>query len=130
MINKTNTFNSVIRGVLDTLDIDYRELTCKSEILCFCSANGCTFDLQFKDEKFRIWRFIDTAHAGGESKRYACCKKSDFDRIIGVETTKDGDVVFYAEKKLKVDAIDLEITIRKMITGYISAISAITNSRF
>lgn len=130
MINKTNTVNSVIRGVLDTLDIDYRELPCKSETLWFCSANGCTFDLQFKDEKIRIWRFIDTAHAGRESKRYVCCKKSDSDKIIGVKTTKDGDVVFYAEKKLEVDAIDLEITIRKMITGYISAISAIANSRF
>lgn len=127
MINKTDTVKSVIRGVLDTLDINYRELLCKSGILWFCSVNGCTFDLQFKDESFCIWRFVDTVHAGSESKRYVCCKKSDSDRVIGVKTTKDGDVVFYAERKLDADAMDLEITIRKMISGYISTIA---NSRF
>lgn len=127
MINEKNTVNSVIRGVLDTLDIAYRELPCKSGTLWFCSANGCTFDLQFKDEKFRIWRFVDAVHVGRECKRYVCRKEYGSDRVIGVETTKDGDVVFFAERKLDMDAIDLKITIRKMISGYISTI---TNSRF
>ena len=127
MINEKNTVTSVIRGVFDTLDIDYRELPCRSGALWFCSANGCTFDLQFKDGKLCIWRFLDTEYIGREGKGYVCRKEYDHDRIIGVETTKDGNVVFFARRKLDVDAIDLEITIRKMISGYISAI---TNGRF
>lgn len=114
-----------IVGTLNRLHITYRELPCRNGwFYCCKKPDGILFDIKIDDHGIiRLWRFIGTAPLSKSGNRCEYRNPQQPCSAVGMEVTDEGDVSFYAEKKIDVSDVKSAARIDRMISRYINMIS-------
>lgn len=109
-----------IETTLNSLDIEYRKINIKDGAVYFCfSLNTDTFNLLAKnDGTIKLWRFVEIAPLKKANTKWEYRRSNNPYMAIGLEITDEGDVDFYAEQFIDMNAPEKDQLIRKMITGY------------
>lgn len=115
------------KGTLNRLHIAYRELPCRNGWFYCCKKNdGISFNIKIDDYgMIRLWKFIGTAPLSKSGSRCEYCNSQHPCSVVGIEVTDEGDVSFYAEKKIDVTDVKCAARIDRMISRYINMISEV-----
>lgn len=127
MSNMATTTTSNAEAALNRLAIGYRKYNLKDGNLYFCfQADGTTFDLFVgMGGRIKMWSFIKTVSELTSGIHIGCRKAKQYNAVIGVETTRDGDLNFYAEQKVNEAVKEQTRQIYIMIRAYSKTLSSL-----
>lgn len=123
---KSNTNISTLGAALNRLGINYREFPHRSGEFYFCTIpeNELSFDIQYEEDGMvRLWRFVGTAPLSKAGRRYEYRSPKFPHAAVGVEVTDEGDISYYAERKIDIADSRSATLIDRLIRGYIKLLA-------